>query len=164
MVETETVVVVEVLVVELAAVVVLVVLVLLAVLLELVLVLVALDVVDEVVLVLVALEVVEVVVTWLPGRHCEYQSFWYTQTLPDVQQVAPDHPMPPHWTLKRPVNRVLIPGRRVSGNLPAATAALALLDNGGGEGGSRKRGSKEKLRSHCRNQTTQAGDGADVGC
>ena len=68
--ETETVVVVEVLVLEVVAVV-LVVLVLIAVLLELELVLVleALEVVDDEV-------VLAVVVTWLLGRHCEYQSFW----------------------------------------------------------------------------------------
>lgn len=70
--------------------------------------------------------------------------------------------MPPHWTLKERVNGVVIDGRRVSGNLPAATAVLALLDDGGGEGRSRKRGSKEKLRGHCRSQTTEAGDGAGV--
>ena len=44
------------------------------------------------------LEVVDV--TWLPGRHCEYQSFWKEQTFPDVQQVGPENPFPPHWALR----------------------------------------------------------------
>lgn len=42
---------------------------------------------------------VDVVVTWLLGRHCEYQSFCFTQVLPEVQQVAPVQPLPPHWAL-----------------------------------------------------------------
>jgi hypothetical protein len=41
-------------------------------------------------------EVTAVVVTWLFGKHWEYQGFWATQVLPDAQQVAPDQPLPPH--------------------------------------------------------------------
>ena len=64
-----------------------------------------------VLLVLVVLALVEVVVTGAaPGRHWEYQSFWYTQELPEVQQVAPDQPMPPHWTLYGRVSRALVTG------------------------------------------------------
>jgi len=32
-----------------------------------------------------------------PGRHCEYQSFWYVQVQPETQVVAPVQPIPPHW-------------------------------------------------------------------
>lgn len=57
------------------------------------------EVLDDVVIVVVAalLEVVVVVLLAVPGMHCEYQSFWYVQTYPDTQVVAPVHPVPPHW-------------------------------------------------------------------
>ena len=44
-------------------------------------------------------EVTPGVVTWLPGRHCEYHWFCATQVDPEAQQVAPCHPLPPHWVL-----------------------------------------------------------------
>lgn len=39
-----------------------------------------------------------VVADELPGKHCEYQSLLYVQ-VPLEQQVAPDHPEPPHCPL-----------------------------------------------------------------
>ncbi len=53
--------------------------------------------VEEVVVeVVFAVDVVLAVVVSAPGRHWLYQSFWYTQWLPETQVVAPVQPMPPH--------------------------------------------------------------------
>lgn len=49
--------------------------------------------------------VMAVVGTWLLGRHWEYQSFCFTQALPEVQQVGPLQPLPPHWVLYHRVRR-----------------------------------------------------------
>jgi len=54
------------------------------------------DVLRLLLVVLVVVGCWAVVVTWLPGKHWEYQSLLTTQVLPAQQDVGPVQPLPPH--------------------------------------------------------------------
>lgn len=103
------------------------------------------------VLVLVGLVVVPGVVTAPPGRHWEYQSFCLVQVDPEAQQVAPFHPLPPHWPLLKHivVSYLCIDRTKTCMSVPEGSAVLALLDDRGSQGSRRESGSEEELSGHC---------------